>query len=524
LRCETVTVIKRMLLMRTKMLLALIACALAAAISGCSAPWGVPFSRHPPAETAATRHAVSAPATPVALPTSDGSAKYEPDLAGVLDKLQQVREIDPAAEQQLREQLRQTPTKSWPLVAEQFRASLAYRERLQSKSPVAGQEASAARRFSAQSNPEASAMQAGYDSAETTQDTRTGLPIASRNTPTDELRPSAPIGTLVDPRDADSDGVSSEAMAKATPYSTPGAAPRPTQEAPPAPGLFAAQDPVDPIPTSKKSADPAVVPARSDTATGGSDDKEGHGDSNWQQSVELAANDLQDRVSASPATTAEVHQHVSLRMLWLLAGDTERALEPIPHISPAEQDFWSRQLFALATYLDHHTLPDEKRRAAASVTHLDDAVASLRELGALSLRNFTFCKNVYGYGSIEPFADETFSPGQQIALYVEVENYHSKETEKGFCTSLGSTYEVLDEKGDRISGGEFPDVDDCCRSRRRDFHIQYGLALPESIEPGSYQLQLVVKDRQGDKIGHATAAFQIRGNRSLDSTSSSSGK
>jgi hypothetical protein len=132
-----------------------------------------------------------------------------------------------------------------------------------------------------------------------------------------------------------------------------------------------------------------------------------------------------------------VHQHVSLRILWLLGGETEKALEPIPHIAPAEQDYWSRQLFALATYLDHHTQPDDKRRAAASVTHLDEATASLRELGALSLRNLTFCQNVYGYGSLEPFANDHFSPGQQVSLYVEVENYHSKSTEKGYCTSLG---------------------------------------------------------------------------------------
>jgi hypothetical protein len=236
-------------------------------------------------------------------------------------------------------------------------------------------------------------------------------------------------------------------------------------------------------------------------------------DADWQSLVKRAADDLNSRAAASPTTTAEVHQHVSLRLLWMLSGDTEKALEPIPHISPAEQDYWSHQLFALATYLDHHNQPDDKRRAAASVTHLDDAVASLRELGSLSLRNLSFCKNVFGFGAIEPFTIDSFSPGQQVSLYVEVENYSSKTTEKGFCTLLGSTYEILDDAGKRISGGEFPDVDDCCRSRRRDFHIQFGLSLPEKMEPGKYQLQLVVKDRQSDKLGHATASFEIRGNR-----------
>jgi hypothetical protein len=229
--------------------------------------------------------------------------------------------------------------------------------------------------------------------------------------------------------------------------------------------------------------------------------------------VNQAADDLSHRVTDSPTTTAEIHQHVSLRMLRLLAGDTERALEPIPHISPAEQDYWSRQLFALATYLDHHAQPDDKRRAAASVIHLDEAVANLHELGSLTLRNLTFCKNVYDYGAYDTYDSDRFSAGQQVSLYVEVENYHCQSTEKGFCTSLGSTYEILNEKGDRIDGGEFPDVEDCCRTRRRDFHVQYGLALPAKLAPGRYTLQLIVKDRQSDKLGHATAAFEIAGGK-----------
>jgi hypothetical protein len=234
-------------------------------------------------------------------------------------------------------------------------------------------------------------------------------------------------------------------------------------------------------------------------------------ESTWQELVERAASDLSGRVAASPSTTAEVHQHVSLRLLRLLASDTESALEPIPNISPVEQDYWSKQVFALATYLDHHCQPDDKRRAAASVTHLDDAVSHLRELGSLSLRNLSFCKAVYGYGAIEPYDDDRFAAMAEIGLYVEVENYHSESTEDGFRTLLGSSYEIIDEAGDRVGGGEFPDVEDCCRTRRRDFHIQYGLTLPASISPGSYRLQLVVKDRQSDKIGRTSVEFEIAG-------------
>jgi hypothetical protein len=234
----------------------------------------------------------------------------------------------------------------------------------------------------------------------------------------------------------------------------------------------------------------------------------------WQQHVTAAADDLSRKVADAPATTAEIHQHVSLRILRLLAGQTERALEPIPHISPVEQDYWSRQMFALATYLDHHSQPDGKRRAAASVTHLDEAVANLRDLGTLSLRNLTFCKNVYGYGAVEPYKEDRFAAGEKVQLYVEVENYHSESTEKGFTTSLGSTYELLDEKGQRVEGAEFPAVEDCCRTRRRDFHVQFALTLPEKIAAGRYQFQLVVRDRLSDKIASAQASFEIRDNLS----------
>jgi hypothetical protein len=229
--------------------------------------------------------------------------------------------------------------------------------------------------------------------------------------------------------------------------------------------------------------------------------------------VRQAAEELGRRVPPSPASTAEVHQHVSLRILRLLAGDTEKALDPIPHLGPAEQDYWSRQLFALATYLDHHAQPDDKRRAAASVAQLDEAVLHLREISPLVLRNLSFCKNVYGYGAIQPYDKQQFSPGEQVSLYVEVENYRSQSTEQGFRTLLASSYEVLDDKDKRVDGAEFPDVDDYCRNRRRDFHIQYGISLPQTIAPGRYRLNLVVKDRLSDKIGQGTAMFEIRERR-----------
>ncbi len=441
-----------MWLMRTKLVFAMIACAFAAATSGCTAAASAPPLKSENASNLA----------PPASPKNENDANL--NMASVLDKLQQVRTIDPAAEQKLLDELRRTPAESWPLVAEQFRASLAYREQLigdnapKRLDPAAGGEASTEPQ-SGQINPR------------------------SLGDGASQLAKTAPDRTQVE---------SAEQIAPAESFS---------------------HGTADPIATT--AAAPAVIQAKLDAVAEPtiSEPTGAAVDSDWQKLVDRAAADLSRRLAESPTTTAEVHQHVSLRLLQLLAGNTEQALEPIPHIAPVEQDYWSRQLFALATYLDHHSQPDDKRRAAASVAHLDEAVSHLRELGPLALRNLSFCKNVYGYGAIESYDSERFAPGEQVSLYVEVENYHSQSTEKGFRTLLGSSYELLNEEGKRVGGGDFPDVDDYCRSRRRDFHIQYGVALPENISSGRYELQLVVKDRQSDKMGHATATFEIRGTR-----------
>ena len=472
---------------RANLVCAMMACAIAPLHFGCMAPGAPPAAQaQPPIQTPASAEVRQENGPEFSL-ARGGSA--EPNLAAVFDKLQQIRAIDPAAEQKLIDELRQTPADSWPLVAEQFRASLAYREQLAAKHRRPRQVADA----------------------------------VQANSP-----PSAPIGTLVDPRHADADETSTRAesmhyamqalppIARAEFASDGPTYPITDRPAPPANHL-----PENRAPTFQQAAfetvsEPVSAADLNSQFRTNPSLAAPQAETDWQQLVRKAVVDLNDRVAGSPSTTAEVHQHVSLRMLRLLAGDTESALEAIPNISPVEQDYWSRQLFALASYLDHHSQPDDKRRAAASVTHLDEAVSHLRELGSLSLRNLSFCKNVYGYGSIEPYKDDRFAPGDEVSLYVEVENYHSQSTEKGYCTLLGSSYELLDEQGERVGGGEFPDVDDCCRTRRRDFHIQYGLTLPPKLAPGEYRLQLVVKDRQSDKIGHATASFGIRGNSSAD--------
>jgi hypothetical protein len=484
--------------MRIQLFIAILGCAAVLASIGCARPWNAPFAAstmHDRPDSSANLRddaplqADSAIPNAPAAQVSPANDPTSAQLAGVLDQLQQIRAIDPSAESKLMEQLRQTPAESWPLVAEQFRASLAYREQLASNQsrPVESVDHTAPEGQAASDVPLSDPSQLRQLTSDDVADVATSVAEHSTTERTSQRANSGfiPIGATAPATQHQTEstsglsGATASEIVQAT-LNEPG--PQPVS-----------------WPASNATESEPVAPPSSASAE------------NWQQLVAKAADDLNQRVASMPTTTAEVHQHVTLRILRLLSGGTEQALEPIPGISPTEQDYWSRQLFALAAYLDHHSQPDDNRRAAASVIHLDEAVSHLRELGSLSVRNLSFCKNVYGYGAIEPYESDVFSPGQQVSLYVEVENYHSKSTDKGFCTSLGSTYELLNDKGERVGGGEIPDVNDCCRSRRRDFHIQYGIAVPKELMPGRYQLQLLIKDRQSDKRGQATVAFEIIG-------------
>jgi hypothetical protein len=424
--------------------------------------------------------------------------------------VQSIGKTHPEAQQVLIEELHRSNPNMWPLVVQQFSATLALHEELKSKPAYAPEEPS-------DINAQMSASPA--------------LPMESRLGTVEP--PSEALGKLPDPRTTGPDPEVERLFAAATPANMPApndaavnafaaAAPRTVSEdssaTPIQSRLAHAEQQVDPASTvAARASTESVVKAavyQVDTphtaaANASHEDSRFVTSQDWQQHLSLSIDDLESRAGATPSSTAEVHQAVSLRLMKLLAGRTEESLEPIPGIAPLEQDYWSAQVFALATFLDHHAQPDDKRRAAASVIQLDNAVSHLREIGSLSLRNLAFCEKVYGYGAYEAIDEPKFAAGDQVSLYVEVENYHSQSTEKGFTTMLGASYRIVDAEGKRVDGGEFPIIEDCCRTRRRDFHIQYGLAIPKSLTAGKYRLELAMKDRQSDKLGHATIDFAI---------------
>ncbi|WP_442485395.1 hypothetical protein [Aeoliella sp. SH292] len=394
----------------------------------------------------------------------------------VLRDLQTIGAVDPVAAQQLVERLQNTKPPLRPLVARQFRTSWQYhRELTGSGKNLIANEPSTSVPHTAQLPPSigASPSPATY-----------APPAAEPSTnPPAQAPPTAPLeSAAIGPPQT------------SAPSAEPATVPKSTQ--PPVEVQQASYD---------ESPKLMPVPETSTAATS----LEVETPRNWQDALGQTIDQLASKTKEDPRNTSEAYQHVRLRLMHLVAGNKELAMEPVPGLTPTEQTYWTNQLFAMATLLDHEAMPDDQARAGLAATQLAEASARLGELSNLAVKNMTFCSKVYGFGDYDRIEQRTFKPGQTVTLYAEVDNFRSESTDKGYHTSLASSYEILDQAGNRVDGGEFATVDDNCHGKRKDFYIEYTVNLPTRIYASKYQLQVLLRDRLSGKIGKSVVDFEI---------------
>lgn len=434
--------------------------------------------------------APSGTAEPPAVAKAAPAATSEADaLQKIMAELQTLGPIDPAAQQQLVADLKQTDPALWPMMLQTFRAGMAYRQR--AASPPTSQTTTAAK---SETPPEKIAAFVP----------KVEPPAPPVVPPTAMLDAAA---TSLNPRGTGTPGLSfpaaamlQAAMANAQQQAAAGAEPA-------LPSDPASGNSVNTVRTvaHTQPATPSEKKATVDEPTS----KTSAEQIDWQHAVTDALADLETHTAEPPTSAQEVSRHVWQRVLCLAAGRRDDALKPIPGIAAAEQDFWTEQIFALATYLDSEKVTDPARRAAAAAQHLSKATARLSEASTLAVKNLAFCTEVSSYGVYQKFKTDEFKAGQPLILYAEIENFKSDESNKGFHTALRSSYQILDAQGRRVAENDLALTEEYCQNRRRDYFIRYFLSIPERIYVGKYTLQLTIVDTLSQKIGQSTIDFTV---------------
>jgi len=410
-------------------------------------------------------------------PPATGSEMPDPvALQQIMGELQQIGALDPAGQEKLLADLQQTDPALWPLVLQQFRAAVAYRRR-------------AEQRELAKRLPEK-----GSDPLNRGGLTpfRIGTQVATTGTPP----PGGPYAQTPYPA-AVQPHIGSAAPTGVPPQPAPPvpAPEQPTSPPPPQPQRSPSQSsvpqPPPGSPPSQTRPGPPTPPA------------------DWQAQVASVAESLRASLPGTPQSPDDVAEHARLRMLYLLAGQRNEALLPIPSLAPPLQQFWLKELYGLATYLDAGRNPDDARRAAEAKQVLGEALGRLGETAPLVVRNLAFCTEVQSYGCLERFPKYEFTPGQEVLLYAELENYATEQTPQGFHTSMRSSYQIFDSRGQRVAEQDFPVTEEHCQNARRDFFIGYHLRLPKRIYNGRHTLKLTVEDLKSQKIGESSIEFTI---------------
>jgi hypothetical protein len=337
-------------------------------------------------------------------------------LQQILAELQQAGNLDPATQQKFLEDLQQADPALWPLMLQQFRAQMAYRQRASQGAVPPG------------------------------------------NGP-----PTNP------------------AQQAASPQADPRVKPQPPTAAP------------TPPPSSE------IVKAAYEAPAGNA----------WQAQL-LAAIRTKEAELLTPGKADDTQAQAQLRLLYLLAGRRDDALRPIASAPPAQQGFWTAELYGLSTWLDVQRNADDTRRAAEAKQHLSAAVTHLGETCPLVVRSLTFCTEIQSFGCVKPFERNEFLPGQAVLLYAEVENLSGESTPKGVHTSLQSSYQIFDSRGQRVADEEFTVTEEYCRNPRRDYFVGYELRIPERVYPGKHTLQLTVRDAKSQKIGQSTIDLSVK--------------
>lgn len=468
-------------------------------------------------------------------PSRDSAGPTAQELHALMEELQQLALLDPQAQQLLMEDLSKTHPSLWKPLLERFRLALEYHRRLQQLNrseqgadPLAAQTTSdqtpsahaPSSPFGEKTEPSLGAESMREKSREfsslpkTPPSNEQALPTKNPQSPTRVKASGGHVAEQGEESPHHGDPVGGSKLPPPAPATSSANGPMSswvvsshgfgssTSKHPPGQASPASAVEPQPQPTSLSSffSSCSASPGLGGASKGG----------DWQARLAALLPDIHRALSPSPQTDQEIAQHVYYRLLCLIAGRREQALEPIPGVPPAMQDFWVNQLYAMQLLLDPQQIPDRPQRAAEAKRLFQEATSKLAIAAPLVLKGLAFATEVQSFGSYRGFDKYEFSPGQELLLYAEVENFQSEPTPKGYHTKLRSRYQILNAAGVPVAEQEFPVTEEYCRRMRRDFFIAYPVQLPADLQPGRYTLKLSLEDLYRGQVCQSSVDFTIR--------------
>jgi hypothetical protein len=168
-------------------------------------------------------------------------------------------------------------------------------------------------------------------------------------------------------------------------------------------------------------------------------------------------------------------------------------------------------VWAMFNSLDASQATDSSQRAARAIVPLGSALRHARESAPLAIKNMAFCRRISSFGNYDRFPRNEFTPGYEVLLYTEIENFVSNLTAEGnYRTSLRSQIEIVNSKNFTVWKKSFAPTEDLCRNPRRDYFHNCQFQIPEDLPTGTYTLKLTVSDELSQKSTIGSLDFILK--------------
>jgi hypothetical protein len=211
-----------------------------------------------------------------------------------------------------------------------------------------------------------------------------------------------------------------------------------------------------------------------------------------------------------PPEQASFRDQLDRRMLWVIAGDYDRARAPLELVTAEQQALAARFVEAWIVVRDWH-MGDQSAGANAALRELEQLQGELHHLSELTLQQVTICSAVRGFGQYDALQPAEFRAGSsnEFVLYCELRNFVSRQEDGLYTSRFDMTTTVLDRAGQAVLEVHDAELVDHCRNRRHDCFIPRLVRLPATLPPGQYTAKVTIIDKLGEKVAEERATFSL---------------
>ena len=214
----------------------------------------------------------------------------------------------------------------------------------------------------------------------------------------------------------------------------------------------------------------------------------------WGNSLERLKQVAHDSASQPGSADGATLWRVRAQVIDWLSSDRSK---------PANAAFLKDVVTTIADALKSPAHDDTTR-----VSDIRSAVTALEERVPMGISGLRLCRKVLGFGAFEPLEELKLKPGQNILVYCEPTGLRFETRGDASVVRLSSRIELVStDDGRKVWEQDLGAAEDQFRGRRRDCFVNYRIAMPSSVSPGSYRLRLFQKDLVGNSS--ATAELPV---------------